>query len=192
MADKEINALTAASALDGTELVHVVQGGNSRKTDIEDIRRAVLPNVVARYWRLNVWTHRGVTNGPTYPSAAEIEFRATVGGARLTGTASASGWFDASTTPDRAQDGDPNTLWAANGQTLIWYQLDLGAGNDNTLRELVLRARTGSFSVQTPRTIEILSSTDGGFFRSHGVFQDTGGEYASGEARTFDVSAITR
>jgi hypothetical protein len=31
MADKTTSALTAASTLDGTELVHVVQGGNSRK-----------------------------------------------------------------------------------------------------------------------------------------------------------------
>lgn len=37
MADKEIGALTAASALTGTELVHVVQSANSRKTTAQDI-----------------------------------------------------------------------------------------------------------------------------------------------------------
>lgn len=34
MADKQISDLTAASALDGTELVHIVQGGNSRKATV--------------------------------------------------------------------------------------------------------------------------------------------------------------
>ena len=37
MADKAINALTAAAALDGSELVHVVQSGNSRKATTGDI-----------------------------------------------------------------------------------------------------------------------------------------------------------
>jgi hypothetical protein len=37
MADKGPSALTAASALDGTEIVHVVQGGNSRKTTTQEI-----------------------------------------------------------------------------------------------------------------------------------------------------------
>lgn len=37
MADKEISDLTAASTLGGTELVHVEQSGNSRKTTIADI-----------------------------------------------------------------------------------------------------------------------------------------------------------
>lgn len=37
MADKEIPDLTAASVLDGTEQLHVVQGGNSRKTSVDEI-----------------------------------------------------------------------------------------------------------------------------------------------------------
>jgi hypothetical protein len=37
MADKQTGALTGAGALDGTELVHVVKGGNSRKTTTQDI-----------------------------------------------------------------------------------------------------------------------------------------------------------
>ena len=37
MADRDIAGLTAAGALDGTELVHIVQGGNSRKTDLDAI-----------------------------------------------------------------------------------------------------------------------------------------------------------
>ncbi|WP_105419186.1 hypothetical protein [Neorhizobium sp. T25_27] len=37
MANKEIPELTAASALEGDELVHVVQDGNSRKTTVDGI-----------------------------------------------------------------------------------------------------------------------------------------------------------
>jgi hypothetical protein len=37
MADKQIGELTAAGALDGTELIHVVQGGNSRQSTTGDI-----------------------------------------------------------------------------------------------------------------------------------------------------------
>jgi hypothetical protein len=37
MANKEVSELTAASALDGTELVHVVQSGNSRKATVDAI-----------------------------------------------------------------------------------------------------------------------------------------------------------
>lgn len=37
MANKEIPELTAAATLDGTELVHVVQGSNSRRTTVDGI-----------------------------------------------------------------------------------------------------------------------------------------------------------
>jgi hypothetical protein len=37
MTDKTIGDLTAAGALDGTELVHIVQGGNSRRATLNDI-----------------------------------------------------------------------------------------------------------------------------------------------------------
>lgn len=37
MSNKEIDDLTAANALDGTEQLHVLQGGNSRKTDVDAI-----------------------------------------------------------------------------------------------------------------------------------------------------------
>ena len=42
MTDKTTTSLTAASALDGTELVHVVQGGNSRKATVADVAASVV------------------------------------------------------------------------------------------------------------------------------------------------------
>lgn len=38
MADKELSQLTAADALDGTEILHVVQGGNSRAATAEQVK----------------------------------------------------------------------------------------------------------------------------------------------------------
>lgn len=43
MADKELNELTAAAALDGTELVHVEQGGNSRRTTTAAVAAVARP-----------------------------------------------------------------------------------------------------------------------------------------------------
>jgi hypothetical protein len=37
MADKQISELTAAGTLDGTEIVHIVQSGNSRKVTLDDV-----------------------------------------------------------------------------------------------------------------------------------------------------------
>lgn len=37
MANKEITELTAAAAIDGTELLHIVQAGNSRQASIDDV-----------------------------------------------------------------------------------------------------------------------------------------------------------
>lgn len=42
MADKEISALTAASALADADLLHVSQGGNSRKATMAQVKAAVL------------------------------------------------------------------------------------------------------------------------------------------------------
>ena len=42
MTDKTIGDLTAAGALDGTELVHVVQGGNSRRTTVAAVAASVV------------------------------------------------------------------------------------------------------------------------------------------------------
>lgn len=47
MANKEIPDLTAASALDGTELVHGVQSGNSRKITVDQVSTLIEGRVAA-------------------------------------------------------------------------------------------------------------------------------------------------
>ena len=46
MADKEISELTAADTLDGDELLHVVQGGNSRRTTVGAVRPEIIQSDV--------------------------------------------------------------------------------------------------------------------------------------------------
>lgn len=63
MADKEISALTAADPLDGTEILHLVQGANSRKASVAQMAAfgsgtvfPVSPSAGDRYFR----TDRGI------------------------------------------------------------------------------------------------------------------------------------
>lgn len=50
MANKSITSLTAASTLDGSESIHVVQSGNSRKTTLDDIATIVTGQSNAKNW----------------------------------------------------------------------------------------------------------------------------------------------
>lgn len=61
MADKEVGGLTAATTLDGSELLHVVQGSNSRKTTVS----AILGTAHSQAWS-------GVTGTPTTVSGYGI------------------------------------------------------------------------------------------------------------------------
>lgn len=61
MADKEVGGLTAATTLDGSELLHVVQGSNSRKTTVS----AIVGTAHSQAWS-------GVTGTPTTVSGYGI------------------------------------------------------------------------------------------------------------------------
>lgn len=91
---------------------------------------------IARYWRMFQMSAPGTDVG-----AAEIEFR-NVAGTRLTGTVSASSvhtspTFDA----DQAYDQNTATEWVAQTNNNEWYQIDLGAGNEDTVRTIAYTTR---------------------------------------------------
>ena len=67
MADKEISDLTAASALGGTEIAHIVQGGNSRETDIQAIA-----DLSSTKGQQTIWVPAGALT-PTETNGAELE-----------------------------------------------------------------------------------------------------------------------
>ncbi len=65
MADTKVSALTAASALDGTEEVPVVQGGNSRRTTVAAIKAAPEDAAVLTSTQANSTTTAAVATGLT-------------------------------------------------------------------------------------------------------------------------------
>jgi len=66
MADVKISALTAASALTGTELIECVQSGTNKKTTTQDIA-----DLAAAYTAPLVYAARLTQSGTGNPSAAE-------------------------------------------------------------------------------------------------------------------------
>jgi hypothetical protein len=60
MADKEVGDLTAASALSGSEIIHLVQSGNSRQEDLDTIKAFMAPN--ASYVMLNATASSHTSN----------------------------------------------------------------------------------------------------------------------------------
>lgn len=62
MADKTINDLTAAATLDGTELVEIQQGANSRKSTTEAVGKAAVAGRQELWLPASAWQAR-TTNG---------------------------------------------------------------------------------------------------------------------------------
>lgn len=118
-----------------------------------------LPNLVnARYWMLTDFVAELSAN-----SFAEIELRDIIGGSDLTGsgTASASDFFDGSTTAAHAVDNNAATLWSSTDAIKHWWQYDFGDGNSKSIIEVMMQARASSFYNQTPNSFTICKSADG-------------------------------
>lgn len=118
------------------------------------------------------------------PSVAGLQFRDTVGGANTTvgGTATESSFYSSAYKAGKAFDADPATLWASNsGPAWIEYEFP----NPITIVEIMMQARTGSFSNQTPTTFD-LQYYDGAAWVT--VLAVAGGaSWSSGEIRIFTV-----
>jgi hypothetical protein len=78
MADKEIAALAAASTLTRAELLHLIQGGNSRKATIEQI-------LAAGSWRLagGSYTSPGIWSHSADGDVATADFAGLAGAAEI-------------------------------------------------------------------------------------------------------------
>lgn len=109
-----------------------------------------------RYWRAQAFLGAG-----SGQSIAEIDFRETVGGANISragGTATASSFFSATFSPDKAVDGNLSSIWSSNGeQDTAWWQFDFGSAR--TVREISLTKR--SSSTQALREGAFQYSSDG-------------------------------
>lgn len=136
-----------------------------------------------RFFRLNVTAN----NGRSTTNVAELALRATSGG---TNKATQTGGWASSTTSGygaaAAFDGNTSTFWAtANGVVAATLGNDLGSGQEITLAEYALRARSDA-NDGTPKTWTLEASRDLDSWASvHTVSNET--SWANGEQRVFAV-----
>lgn len=115
------------------------------------------PHGAHRYWRIHMARSN---NGSSTFSAAEVEMRATPGGADQCtgGTPSAHSVFSGFPA-SLAFDNNAATLWSANGSTSNgWLKYDFGT--PVTVAEVMIQARNDSSFTQTPRWGQIEFSDD--------------------------------
>jgi hypothetical protein len=141
----------------------------------------------ATYWRVYVTAN----NGNDYLQLAEVQMRATVGGADQCtgGTASAINYFS-SNVPGRAFDDDPNTHWLSEGDIHPgpdwWIQYQFGSAVD--VAELVLKHWSGGVTSRMPKDFQLQYSNDLEAWTTAGSWTDQTG-WTAGEERAFVVSA---
>jgi hypothetical protein len=131
------------------------------------------------------WRYYGrVTDGGAFFSSAEIEWRATPGGAdQATGGSSFSGGdFSGSFDHPRAFDNNNATLWASAGtNTYIGY----GHGSAVSVGQVAIRSRQDSAANGSPRDFIVqFSTSSGGPWTTAWVVTGSTG-WGLGETRTF-------
>lgn len=139
------------------------------------------PHGAHRYWRVHM--ARSNSGSSTF-SAAEVEMRATPGGADQCngGTASAHSVFSGFPA-SLAFDNNAATLWSANGDTSDgWLKYDFGT--PVTVSEVMIQARNDSSFTQTPRWGQIEFSDDN-------VRWSTAWSYAMASTYSAGLSQVT-
>lgn len=146
--------------------------------------RTACPSIAYRFFRLNITAN----NGRSTTNVAEVELRASAGGANRaqpTGgwaSSSISAGYDAG----KAFDGNASTFWAtAPGVVAGTLGNDLGTGAEIALAEYAVRARHDA-NDGTPKTWTLEASNDLETWTVlHTVSSETG--WANGEQRVFTV-----
>jgi len=149
-----------------------------------------------RYWRIAVTN----THGDNVVSLEEVEFRATAGGADLTGSGAALGTNNVGYAPSGAFDNNAVTIWAASASLgaeggvgdgnssnhMAWVGYDFGAGTPVDVREVLIQSRAG-FAGQAPKNILIQFSDDATLWITAETFWDIPAWSALGEARIYTI-----
>lgn len=93
------------------------------------------------YWRINI----SARQSSTYSSLAEVEMRATAGGADLCsgGTASADSFYSGAYVPANAFDNSAASVWASGGTEPHWIRYQFAA--PVTIAEVMLQAPPASY-----------------------------------------------
>lgn len=141
------------------------------------------------YWRINVTANDGDTS---FLAIAEVEMRATVGGADQCagGTASASA-TSAGFEADKAFDNDNTTRWSPPSGTLTgWLRYQFAAPVD--VVEFTIRSHpTSGEGDRSPRDFTLEWSDDGSAWTVAKSFAEVTG-WAAAETRTFSVTAVPK
>lgn len=136
-----------------------------------------------RYWR--IFAIRAQGSG-SYRAIADLELRATVGGADQTvpgGTCSSSP--AASVPAANAFDASLATYWESSGPAYLRY--DFGAGNEKVVREIAIKAMTdATWYTETPREFHIQFSDDDVTWITAATHNDA--IFTSGQQRVFDAA----
>src|SRR5688572_7242436 len=89
-----------------------------------------------RYWRI----YATAGNGESNMGLAEIQLRASLGGADETGSGTASA--SSGTSPGNLVDNSDATTWTTTGGAYPhWWAYDFGSGNDKDISEIAINAR---------------------------------------------------
>jgi hypothetical protein len=138
----------------------------------------------ARHWRIYV-TAGFATD---YTTIAEIELRATHGGADQTGsgTASASSFFSGQPASN-AFDNSASSSWTSGATSKPqWIAYDFGSGNDVDIVQIALQS-LASFQGRMPKDFALESSSDGSTWTTVKSFTDEPA-WASAENRVLDIT----
>lgn len=146
---------------------------------------------VQRRWRIDIISD----NGGGECAIKEIELRGTAGGPDLTGSGTASAYYNANAPTwgvDKAFDNNAGTYYTNWGGPALpgWIAYDFGAGNEVEINEIAVTAQT---SGTAPKRMNVVYSDDNGAtWKPWFLIPDQTG-WANGEQRVFTrpTSALT-
>jgi hypothetical protein len=141
----------------------------------------------SRYWRLRA----DALQGSSVLSCAEMEMRATVGGADQTG--SGSGVGDNTTGLANAFDNNASTFWNganwAGVPDCAWLGYDFGSGVTKDIREISWTSRNGTTADQNPTAGWVESSSNGIDWLARWTFSGLG-TWTLGSTQVFSDPAL--
>lgn len=137
-----------------------------------------------RYWRILIHHSESLTGGV---SAAEIELRASQGGADQTGsgTPSASSEYSGTYAASKAFDNDSSTFWSsASNDYEEWIKYDFGSGNDVNIEEIIITNRNDSYYKESPSCFDLQYSDDDSIWTTYMRWRDVG--WTQGQTQSFN------
>ena len=137
-----------------------------------------------KYWRLRrIFSTFGATNSA---AIAEIEFRATVGGAAQAVTAAiASTEYSGGYSAANAIDGNPSTMWVTAGGDLSPF-FEAQFASAVSVEQLAITARNDGYYNEAPTNFDLMYSDDGAVY-TFVANLNTDLAYTSGMQQLFSV-----